>query len=623
MAMSKSGPGQPPNPWTINGGIVSVEGSVCVPAEVAGGNMGPGTINASGIFVNGQEVLIGAASGVSSFNGRTGDIILTSADITGAGGAILASPVFTGTPEAPTAIPGTNTTQLATTAFVIAAISGSVAGVSSFNTRTGDITLIIGDITGAGGAPLDSPVFTGMPSAPTAAPGDNSTLLATTGFVAAAISAITSAGVSSFNTRTGIVTLTTSDITGAGGAVLASPAFTGNPTAPTATSGTNTTQLATTAFVATAISGISGLYAPIASPVFTGTPAAPTAAPGNSSTQLATTAFVANALSGSTGGGLGSNRIDNGDMSIDQRHNGSSTNNINGSNAVVDRWWIYGSSSNKLNSGQNHGSLPSLLGFPYYLGVTSSSSYTIPSAGGFSLSQGIEADAISDFMYGTANAQTSTISFWAISSLTGTFSGAITNYAGTRCYVFTYSLPTANTWTKIIINIPGDTSGSWVATGNAGALVINFDLGIGTSGRTSTINTWMTGSFSGQTGSVALVSTSGAKWGITGVKSELGSSATAFNIESVDKRWNRCLRQFQILMNAGAYGSGYGGYIISSTTFQQMRAAPSISLPSPSYSNASNLSVQDAEINEIVFGANSSGSSYAWGISNAQLSADL
>ena len=39
---------------------------------------------------------------------------------------------------------------------------------------------------------------------------------------------------------------------------LASPAFTGTPTAPTATSGTNTTQIATTAFVTSAVSSAGG-----------------------------------------------------------------------------------------------------------------------------------------------------------------------------------------------------------------------------------------------------------------------------------------------------------------------------------------------------------------------------
>jgi len=41
--------------------------------------------------------------------------------------ADLASPTFTGTPAAPTASSGTNTTQLATTAFVTAAVTASLA----------------------------------------------------------------------------------------------------------------------------------------------------------------------------------------------------------------------------------------------------------------------------------------------------------------------------------------------------------------------------------------------------------------------------------------------------------------------------------------------------------------
>jgi hypothetical protein len=67
---------------------------------------------------------------------------------------------------------------------------------------------------------------------------------------------------------------------------LASPAFTGNPTAPTATLGDNDTSIATTAFVTAAIA------AHDASPTLTGTPVAPTAAFGTATTQIATTAFV-------------------------------------------------------------------------------------------------------------------------------------------------------------------------------------------------------------------------------------------------------------------------------------------------------------------------------------------
>lgn len=100
-------------------------------------------------------------------------------------------------------------------------------------------------------------------------------------------------------------------------AKLASPAFTGNPTATTQAVDNNSTRLATTAFYAgqrgtttplmdgTATAGTSLRFtsqdhrhptdtsrAPLASPAFTGTPTAPTAAAGTNTTQLATTAFV-------------------------------------------------------------------------------------------------------------------------------------------------------------------------------------------------------------------------------------------------------------------------------------------------------------------------------------------
>lgn len=74
-----------------------------------------------------------------------------------------------------------------------------------------------------------------------------------------------------------------------GFAPLASPHFTGIPTAPTPVTNVNTTQIPTTAWV-------NAFYAPLLSPPLTGVPTAPTAAPGTSTTQLATTAFTQAAI---------------------------------------------------------------------------------------------------------------------------------------------------------------------------------------------------------------------------------------------------------------------------------------------------------------------------------------
>ena len=173
--------------------------------------------------------------------------------IQGSGIAPLTSPAFTGVPVAPTAAAATNTTQLATTAFV-------------FAERTNTATLTNKSLT--------SPALTGTPTAPTASVGTNTTQVATTAFVNAEIASDT-----------------------ANLAPLASPAFTGVPTAPTAAAATNTTQLATTAFVFAERTNTATLTnKSLTSPALTGTPTAPTASAGTNTTQIATTAFVTTAI---------------------------------------------------------------------------------------------------------------------------------------------------------------------------------------------------------------------------------------------------------------------------------------------------------------------------------------
>lgn len=199
------------------------------------------------------QAAIGAAGGVSTWNGRSGAVTLTLADVTGVGGAPLASPNLSGVPTTPTAPLGTNTGQVASCSYVMNALGNSVI---SWNGRIGAVTMTLSDITTAGGAPIASPTFTGVPLVPTASPGTATTQAASTAFVQNAVSAAT-AGVASFNTRTGDVTLLLSDIESAGGAPLAGPAFTGTPTAPTPAAGSDNNDIATTAFVVTALTGAS------------------------------------------------------------------------------------------------------------------------------------------------------------------------------------------------------------------------------------------------------------------------------------------------------------------------------------------------------------------------------
>ncbi|HAL7627394.1 TPA: phage tail protein [Escherichia coli] len=115
-------------------------------------------------------------------------------------------------------------------------------------------------------APKESPTFTGTPKAPTPAAGNNTTQLATTAFVQAALTALINGAPATLDTLKEIAAAinndpkfsTTINNALAQKAPLSSPALTGTPTAPTAAQSVNNTQIATTAFVKSAIAAMVG-----------------------------------------------------------------------------------------------------------------------------------------------------------------------------------------------------------------------------------------------------------------------------------------------------------------------------------------------------------------------------
>ncbi|HBA7189983.1 phage tail protein [Escherichia coli] len=115
-------------------------------------------------------------------------------------------------------------------------------------------------------APKDSPTLTGTPKAPTPAEGNNTTQIATTAFVQAALLALINGAPATLDTLKEIAAAinndpkfsTTINNALALKAPLSSPALTGTPTAPTAAQSVNNTQIATTAFVKSAIAAMVG-----------------------------------------------------------------------------------------------------------------------------------------------------------------------------------------------------------------------------------------------------------------------------------------------------------------------------------------------------------------------------
>jgi hypothetical protein len=237
------------------------------------------------------------------------------------------------------------------------------------------------------------------------------------------------------------------------------------------------------------------------------------------------------------------NRIINGAMQIDQRNAGASITPIN-TQFLVDRFAYNATQASKFTAQQNQGSVIPPAGFSNYQGLTVSSAVSIGAGDFFGISQNIEGFNIADLAWGTANAQTVTLSFWVRSSLTGTFGGSLRNSGSSRSYPFSYTINSANTWEKETITIAGDTSGTWLTNNGIG---INLFLSLG-SGSTylGTAGAWAGSALLSTTGATSVVGTNGATFYITGVQLEKGVTATSFDYRPYGTEFALCQRYYQL-----------------------------------------------------------------------------
>lgn len=170
-------------------------------------------INQAGLDRSVTTSAVGALGGAGLYLPLTGGSLTGDLNV-GGNQTVSGSLTVGGLAYGTTPVAGDNSAAFATTAFVDAALAG-ITGVSSWNTRTGAVTLTLADVTGVGGAaasqlanylPLAGGAVTGALSvggaltATTVAPGDSTTNVATTAFVA---NALLTAGAGRFLPLTG------------------------------------------------------------------------------------------------------------------------------------------------------------------------------------------------------------------------------------------------------------------------------------------------------------------------------------------------------------------------------------------------------------------------------------
>ena len=277
----------------------------------------------------------------------------------------------------------------------------------------------------------------------------------------------------------------------------------------------------------------------------------------------------------------GQNLIINGNMAIDQRNAGASATS-NANVYMTDRFQLQMGLVTNVQTYQQVEDAPA--GFNKSLKITSNSTTQATAAGVLCTPrQRIEGFNTAHLNWGTANAQTVTVSFWVKSSVTGTYPVSLTNNGFDRSFVTNYTVSVANTWEKKTATIAGDTSGTWTVDNSTGINVM-FSLDTGSTYQTTT-GSWQAGNYRGTSSDVHFLANASATWQITGVQLEVGTVATPFENLQYGTQLQLCQRYYQDYTESNTIIRGYG-YNTSSGmetpfTFKTiMRTAPTMTVVS-------------------------------------------
>ena len=268
--------------------------------------------------------------------------------------------------------------------------------------------------------------------------------------------------------------------------------------------------------------------------------------------------FADLAGSADAGGIGGSNMVINGSMNVSQR--GTSSTGLHTSGYyTVDRFSLVFGNEDELRVTMSQNSVTDLDGFANSLKVqTTTAESAIAADESYYIINRYEGQDFQHLKYGTSNALSTTLSFYVKSSVTGTFAVAIYQTDGNDIIGSTYTINTADTWEKKEITFAGNTLAA-IVDDDTNAIMIDWFLAAG-SNFTSVNNTswggYETGKLAYGHGTNAVATTTNATWEMTGVKWEVGSSATPLEPRSFADELRRCKRYYEFL-NTYVYGTQY------------------------------------------------------------------
>lgn len=227
---------------------------------------------------------------------------------------------------------------------------------------------------------------------------------------------------------------------------------------------------------------------------------------------------------------------------------------------------------------------------PSFLTITVNTAKAVPAAGDVHIVyQNIEGGNGGDMLWGTASAKTCSLSFWAKSTIAGSYAIAIDNVAsGTyQSYTAQYTIAVANVWEYKTIVILGPTTGLWQVT-NDSYMRIGFDVGSGST-FTGAANTWGSTRFTTFAGATKLIATAGAVLSLTAVQFEIGTAATRWDYRMDQIERMLCERYYHVgQINFAGYNAAaaFETYFMPFVT--RMRASPTIVRSAETLNNGNN-----------------------------------
>ena len=169
----------------------------------------------------------------------------------------------------------------------------------------------------------------------------------------------------------------------------------------------------------------------------------------------------------------------------------------------------------------------------------------------------------------TSSSSFITLSFWVKSSVAQTFYGRLESVDGSVYnYPYSYAV-SANTWTKVVKTIPGN-SNLQIDNNNGSGMEFHWDTFRGSNFSDSgvALDTWAAYASGTRTPSQTSTwwTTNDATWELTGVQVEVGSQATAFEHRSYGEELELCKRYYQQINGDTGDYTGFSAYSESTTS---------------------------------------------------------